>query len=453
MLRQIGISPSESTIAPTKVSAIRTPAPPSQLTKPTLTSPHLTRTTPSHKPLELQPTLEKLQQELDQTPVETLHQRSKEMPVLRVRGSLTPQTLEQARQSLAPVSQNAVLRLGEQDTTVLQSGQSLRAKTSMSVFDRDRLPGSEGTLKILAHGNGDTIGGQTPQQLAQYLKAQGIQKLGTLELTSCQSQTLVDQVKQQLQAAGIEVAQVVGYQGAIAIDHSSGQVIQDPKKIGLNDSGALGGVCFKGSSDDDNLPDLYQPNLFEEQRPTITGVNTPWDKISKIQGKNWEAIHDAMNLKGISDSVAAEFKKGLTATALVQAIVTNPEFQNGIAQAMFEIDKQELGNLGSPSVDSYTIANFGKDGGCEKGSYLCQYMVNCLFELNTDNAPPSMKLCSNGKDDGYHAWVELTANDTISVIDPTYRQFKPSENAEAMVFFGTKDAHKEAVGSPNTYRS
>ncbi|MEZ0374139.1 MAG: hypothetical protein ACAI44_33925 [Candidatus Sericytochromatia bacterium] len=150
-------------------------------------------------------------------------------PTLAQSFGISPESLSQARQQLRPVSQNAVLNLGTPDATVTESGRSLRLKTDGTVFDPSRLPGPQGCLQILGHGSGDgkTVGGKSPDQLAQMLKTAGITRLDNLRLVSCNSQAFVTALGQALDRAGISVNRIEGFEGRIAVSRASGEILSE----------------------------------------------------------------------------------------------------------------------------------------------------------------------------------------------------------------------------------
>lgn len=147
---------------------------------------------------------------------------------------LSPETLQQARQNLRPVSQHQVLNLGAVDSgsTTQESVRSRKLGSEVGgvPLDRDRLPGAQGALDIVGHSseNGMKIEGRSPQQLASLLKHQyGLQQINTIHLVSCKSEAFKAEFQQALAELGVEVGEITAPQGQVAVDRATGKMLDE----------------------------------------------------------------------------------------------------------------------------------------------------------------------------------------------------------------------------------
>lgn len=422
------------------------PAPPPPAPKSSYSTTAKLSSGPVH-PLEQSDLIPTLEQALDGLSAKSLSQQSQKLP--KISQLISPEQLKLGKQALVPVSQHAVLKLGAIDQTVYESAQTLTAKTPRSPFDQGRLPGPDGTLTIVAHGDGQSLGGKTPQELAIFLKAQGIVQLGKLDLTSCKSLSLLAEVRKALTDAGIQVGEVVGYGQAIAVDKSTGKILQQAQQIGLNDSGALGklGKLFCSSPEEDEpeplkfskKPSDQGPQIIVEQTKTLPkqdSVVVPFpnfdkwaNKLSLSKASLKEFVQPPIDqaMKKIPPDIKELFQSGLDEQSLLKKLCQHQWVQQTLADGVYHFDCK---NNYDSYQENYDIKVFGYLGTCHQSSCVFNYLLNSLITHCGSSDQKKMIehfTIDTSKNSGEidHTWLKFKdSQDQICMLDCTTRQFQ-----------------------------
>ena len=179
------------------------------------------------------------------------------------------------KDSLKKVSENQVLNLGEisSGTTTKESTNSRKLGSEVGGVSLETawsLPGPEGSIDIVGHSSegGTKIEGKSPQQLAQLLKEQyGLQKIKTINLVSCESEQFKTAFKQALADLGVEVGNIEGAKGRVAVDRATGKLLDEAVVGDLNKiDGHDGALNIEGLRDDFNFVRINPHGLAVERR-------------------------------------------------------------------------------------------------------------------------------------------------------------------------------------------
>jgi len=271
------------------------------------------------------------------------------------------------KDSLKKVSQNQVLNLGEisSGTTTKESSNSRKLGSEVGGVSMETawsLPGPEGSIDIVGHSSegGTKIEGKSPQQLAQLLKEQyGLQKIKTINLVSCESEQFKTAFKQALADLGVEVGNVEGTKGRVAVDRATGTVLDeavvgDLDKIGGHDGslGMLDDVAKKHNVDFDTVRSIhfYLDNLSTEVSiEKFMNFNFMNHAIANIVDKH-KADPNLDGIKNASLNILQNIQKDMT--SFVEITDKN---------ILKIIDLEAIRNLSKAGLDDSEISAFKSD--------------------------------------------------------------------------------------------
>jgi hypothetical protein len=321
---------------------------------------------------------------------------------------LSPETLQDARQNLRPVSQHQVLNLGAVDTgsTTQESARSRKLGSEVGgvPLDRDRLPGAQGTLDIVGHSsdNGMKIEGRSPQQLASLLKNQyGLQQINTIHLVSCKSEAFKAEFQQALSDLGVDVGRVEGLHGKGAVDRTTGKMLDeamvgDLSQIAGHDGGlGLNEMTLSDIAESSGHP-IEDVRHIAEQIDTFRSQGTSRAEVEAYYGFLFKDEPDRVSGLQAVDALLNQYQLPPATESMISPLETAQQWK-------------AIGNLDRVSVLKSLSQKIAPNMAFSQERYESDKPFNVLSSLHPDCRALLVDpgICSPKHLDQFKAFVEL----------------------------------------------
>lgn len=328
--------------------------------------------------------------------------------VAKEMGGITSESLLAARAKLKPVSQHAVLNLGDvsEKSTTKESSRSRKLGSEVGgvSLERGRLPDADGTIDIVGHSSdgGMKIEGKDPRQLAQFLKQKfGLQQIKTIHLVSCKSEQFKSEFQDALTELGVEVENIAVAKGKVAVDRATGKTLDEAI---VGDLGSIDGHDGGLGINQDTLATIASDSGFPidevsdmaNKIDTMVKQGTPRAEIENY----YEFLFD-----GDADAVA-----GLRAASLIMDVYSLPA--PGVSNPA-PLDTPEsrraIGTLDRVSVLKSLAQHVTTDRNFSQGRYGAEKPFEVLSNLepNCQALLVDPGICSSKHLESFEAFVKL----------------------------------------------